>query len=381
MLKLPKTIAITGLSIVIALIALPVFALTYLSTVVVTATNPSGWSVAAQLPGGTYDVVNTADAPAGKGVVQLKTDSTSNALISYRYDIAQMMGTPLSTLPDIGFSSRTTAGTSSLVAKLTVGLDMGVYADLVYNPADQAAYGGQAFTPNSWQQWDLSNGYYQVVPRGSTTKLDQNARYTMRQILEAYPQANVYTFEFALGPDQANTTAQFDRVIMRQVLYDFEVDPSVIVEPEVDKTAPVATITSPAQLSVAKGPLTVVGTITDETELGVYSISIRDASDQVVASSGVLQTNHLKSEDVSFTFDSSKIPDGNYTTQIEVIDAAGNQDPDISIATLSFAVDNVPDNKDLCKDGGWETLTINQKFFKNQGQCVSYFTSNAARHN
>ncbi len=372
MIKIPKPLAVAAGILALVGVAFPVLAASYIYAMPITPDAPDGWAPVKVEPGGTYKFVSDTTAPFGTGALELKTDATDGASVGYGYAF-DMMGYEISWLGDTAYSMKQVAGGGRATMQLSGNLDSNIPVDLVFDPADQSLYGSQAITPGEWQEWDVDAGYLRIVPRnGATVSLDTTQLYTFPQILAAYPYAMMYNMNIVLGPDAPSTTVAVDGVVWGSVARDFE--QGAVAEEPVDLIPPVATIITPTELTSAKGDLVVTGTITDDVRLSVYSISIYDMNDVFIAGSGVLPAAGT-SMDVTHTFNSAQIPDGNYVLKLETIDGSGNQDPTISIDKLAFAIDNIIDTKDACKDTGWETLTMNQKFFKNQGQCVSYFNS------
>lgn len=77
----------------------------------------------------------------------------------------------------------------------------------------------------------------------------------------------------------------------------------------------------------------------------------------------------------------TKFTDGDYQIRLAARDAALNRDTSdpytgntSSVHVIRIIINNTPDNKDQCKDGG--RVSFFSPTFKNQGDCVSYVQSN-----
>lgn len=160
-----------------------------------------------------------------------------------------------------------------------------------------------------------------------------------------------------------------DNVTVNDTAYDFTQDAVV------DTEAPDVTITSPASGAVLNTNVTLAGTITDNTELLRYYYVVKDSSGVKMLEKTVYSDD--TSVDFSKTVDVSSWADGLYTFQLEARDAVGNKDAG-SIARVLFTVDTTPTatSKDSCKANGWRALyTVDNRTFKNQGQCIAYVES------
>jgi len=143
----------------------------------------------------------------------------------------------------------------------------------------------------------------------------------------------------------------------------------------IDNTAPMVDITSHEDGNLVRGIVEVRGSVTDNNPHHYYAV-LRDSSNGVVAGAGVVNRDDSFTDQALFTFDSTSLIEGEtYTIWLAARDAAGNRDNDAgSLDTADIVIDNIPDDKDACKKGGWELYTSLD--FKNQGACVSYLMSN-----
>lgn len=143
----------------------------------------------------------------------------------------------------------------------------------------------------------------------------------------------------------------------------------------IDNTAPVVDITSHENGDLVRGMVEIRGSVTDANPDHYYAV-LRDSSNNVVAGVGVVYRYVSFTDEVLFSFDSTGLIEGDtYTIWLAARDAAGNRDDSAgSLETVDIVIDNIPDDKDACKKGGWELFESLD--FKNQGACVSYLESN-----
>jgi hypothetical protein len=107
-----------------------------------------------------------------------------------------------------------------------------------------------------------------------------------------------------------------------------------------DRVAPVAEIVEPEDGKFLNGPVKLVGKVTDANPMNTH-FDIKDASNKRVAS----ETKRNGRETHEFNWDTTKVPDGEYTVFFETRDKAGNKDgsvqnPGASVARIDVTVDN-----------------------------------------
>ena len=161
-----------------------------------------------------------------------------------------------------------------------------------------------------------------------------------------------------------------------------------------DTTAPLVEITAPPNGALLHGFEDIVGTVTDDVELSHYNLSLypgttnlsdgnTHSSDRIYAGwcSGTVNLSSNFSGDFCNDWDTTQYADGEYQIRLAARDAAENRDTSnaytgntSSVHVIGITIDNIPDDKDACKKGGWELYTSLD--FKNQGACVSYLQSN-----
>ncbi|MCA9325394.1 hypothetical protein KDA23_05020 [Candidatus Saccharibacteria bacterium] len=142
----------------------------------------------------------------------------------------------------------------------------------------------------------------------------------------------------------------------------------------VDNTAPDVEITNPADGDTLYGTVDVRGSVTDANPHHYYTV-VRDSSNNNVAGPGTVMDTNSFTDQHLFDFDTTAVPDGDYTIRLEARDAAGgtissgNKDSG-SVDVINVTVNNIPDNKMQCKNDGWQNFV--DPSFRNQGDCVSY---------
>lgn len=149
-------------------------------------------------------------------------------------------------------------------------------------------------------------------------------------------------------------------------------DWSNVCEITADWTAPDVEITNPGDDSTVSGTVDVKGTVED-TNPHHYWLVIENASGVKVAGPGTVNETASLTDEHLMNWDTTLVPDGEYTIKLEARDAANNKDTG-SIDWHTVMVNNTPDDKDQCKNDGW--MTFYSPTFKNQGDCVSFVQSN-----
>jgi hypothetical protein len=130
-----------------------------------------------------------------------------------------------------------------------------------------------------------------------------------------------------------------------------------------------AAITNPTDGDTVQGTVDVKGTVTDLNPDHYYLKITRNSDGHVVYSHTYYGGSQNFTDMDIYNWNTTSQPDGNYTIDLEARDAAGNKDAG-SVDMITVTVNNIPDNKDQCKNGGWETFSTLS--FRNQGDCVSY---------
>lgn len=139
-----------------------------------------------------------------------------------------------------------------------------------------------------------------------------------------------------------------------------------------DWTAPDVIITNPADASIVSGSVDIRGSVADANPHH-YWLVVENSEGTTVAGPGVVNDTNSFTDQSLLSWDTTLVPDGDYTIKLEARDAANNKDSG-SIDWHTVTVNNTPDNKDQCKNDGWKTFY--SPVFKNQGSCVSYVESN-----
>jgi hypothetical protein len=158
-----------------------------------------------------------------------------------------------------------------------------------------------------------------------------------------------------------------------------------------DNTAPIATVTSHDDGDDVSGTINITGLVTDDNAHHYWFV-LQNPSGMTIAGPGVVNDSS-SSATPSFSFDTTTVPNGNYTIKLEARDAADNKvpndspllaDPENVGDSVDWVVINVNNqvlgDRDDCKRGGWRYDFRWHRIFRNQGHCVSHFTSHNSFH-
>lgn len=348
------------------------------TTVIVTPDNQQGWSIGSTTSGGGVNYVEDTDAPLGSHILQLTTDSTNPSRAQY----VHATNTLLKDVNELGYFSKQMAassdgGNASYQLAIDVDGDGDVttgFTTLVYEPywQNEQSPDPAPVTVNTWQPWDVDEGVFWSSRNINIDNCVLTAGaggapfYTLDELQTNCPDAVVLGFGVNVGTYNPNYTIRVDAVNFNGTVYDFE-------EEAPDTQAPDVEITNPTDGATVSGSVEVRGTVTDDNPDHYYAVVLNSAN-QKVAGPGTVSEDQPLTDELLFVWDTTKVSDGVYTIRLEARDAAGNKDSE-SVDVVSVTVNNTPDNKNQCKNGGWKTFT--NPSFRNQGQCVSYFTSSS----
>ena len=205
------------------------------STVVVTPTNPQGWSTADTRPGGTVAIVQDATAPSGgNGSLRLTTNNTNEAKAQYMR--ATDAPVPIDDVTNLSYWTKQVSGPAEadpsyqLVLCLN-GVDAnGVcqgFTTLVYEPYwnDTLA---DPVTQGEWQQWEVDAGQLwssktvSCSNGGVVNGAGGAPFYTLEDIETMCPSAVAVGFGVNIGTFNQNYDVHADLVTFNDVTYDFE---------------------------------------------------------------------------------------------------------------------------------------------------------------
>lgn len=342
------------------------------SRVYVTPSDTQGWAQNDTRPGGSTAYVADSTTPFGDASLQLKTDGTNVAKADY---FKSTDNVPLSSVQELAYSTNQLAASSPTGdASFQLAVDVngdepGGFTTLVYEPYWQNDQNPDPapVQPNTWQTWDVDQGllWSSNSVGGMTAGHGGAPFYTLAQVEAMNPNAVLQSIGVNVGSYNPNYTINVDGVVFNGTTYDFEQ-----VAP--DTQAPDVAITSPTNGSTVYGNVDVRGTVTDANPDHYYLI-IKNADGQKVAGPGTVNDTQSFTDQTLYNWDTTQVPDGVYTIDLEARDQAGNKDAG-SISVVTVTVNNTVDNQDQCKDGGWANFT--KPSFKNQGQCVAYVNHN-----
>jgi hypothetical protein len=342
------------------------------STVYVTPSDTQGWAQNDTRPGGSTAYVADAQTPFGNAALQLKTDGTNEAKADY---FKSADNVPLSSVQELAYSTKQLAANSAggdATFQLAVDVNgdaAGGFTTLVYEPYWQNNENPDAapVQPNTWQAWDVDQGLFWSSNSvgGMTAGGGGGPFYTLAQVEGMNPDAVLQSIGVNVGSYNPNYTINVDGVVYNGTTYDFEQ-----VAP--DTQAPDVAITNPTNGDTVYGTVDVRGTVTDANPDHYYLV-VKNAEGQKVAGPGTVNDTQSFTDQSLYSWDTTQVPDGVYTIDLEARDQAGNKDAG-SVATVAVTVNNTVDNTDQCMNGGWANFT--EPSFKNQGQCVAYANHN-----
>jgi len=210
--------------------------------------------------------------------------------------------------------------------------------------------------------------YHHVHTDGTVFEWDLNTLSALKADSSTYTMADGVYYLYAAGKDLAGNWARTPGEI----------------KVTVDNNAPDVTITNPGDDSIVSGVVDVRGSVTDANPHH-YWLVIQNSLGVKVAGPGTVNKTESFTDIHLLNWDTTLIPDGDYTIKLEARDAANNKDSG-SVDWHDITVKNVPDpigppiDKNECKKDGWKIF--DNPSFKNQGDCVSYVQSieNAKRN-
>ena len=211
------------------------------STVVVTPSNPQGWSTSDTRPGGNVATIADATSPYPTGALQLTTDATTTAKAQYLH----AANDSLSTVTELGYHTKQNSGPSFAAASYQLILDInggtladGGFTTMVYEP-----YQNGVVTNGTWQQWDVAAGQMwssRSVTDGGSCVLSAGFGgapfYTLAGLQANCPNAVVIGFGVNIGSNNPSYDVETDGVNYNGTTYDFELDPVATPTPSATPT-------------------------------------------------------------------------------------------------------------------------------------------------
>ncbi len=373
-----KKIATGGLLAAVAVVAFASIS-SAATTIVVTLTDQQGWSTSDTRPGGAVNFVADATSPLPGGALQLTTNASTTAKAQYLH----ATNTPLAAVTDLSYYTKYVSGPdyaapSYQLIVLLNGTTTG-FTTLVYEP-----YQNGTVSSTTWQQWDVDAGQFwssRTFTDGtcSVTAGGGGAPfYTLAGLQAACPSAVVVGFGVNIGSNNPSYDVYTDAVVFNDTTYNFE-----LVAP--DTTPPDA----PTPVSPANGATTTTialdkvdwTDVTDASSTPVTYVYEAALSPATTSTGAFVAPIYVSGPLTASEIPTAGTPEGTYFWHVNASDSVGNVSP--WSVTWSFTVDNTvvpppatttPTTKDECKNDGWKTFT--NPTFKNQGQCVSFITSN-----
>lgn len=139
-----------------------------------------------------------------------------------------------------------------------------------------------------------------------------------------------------------------------------------------DWSAPDVELTNPLEGDVVSGNVEIRGSVEDANPHH-YWLVIQDSEGHKVWGPNTVNDSNSFTDKLLGNWDTTLVPDGDYTVKLEARDAVDNKDSG-SVDWNVVTVMNKPTSKDQCKSDGW--MKFGSLEFKNQGQCVSYVQAN-----
>ena len=232
-----KKFTLIVFSVVSVLLTIPVFAQTVVTETDITRqpenTLPTdSWVGYTRNAGTLVFVPGPGMPPLGCGSLQLTTPTGSDKAYLYNYDY---MGTELSDITSLAYSTYKTAGAPGQVASLNIEIDYngpasGGYAVLVFEPAYNLGKG--TVMSNTWQNWDAYNGgsavWWSTQPINGLCAFSCYA--TWDQIVANNPQAEILSgFGVNQGTGNSGLVSAVDALTIGEsgttTIYNFEATP------------------------------------------------------------------------------------------------------------------------------------------------------------
>ncbi|MGB3023344.1 MAG: fibronectin type III domain-containing protein [Candidatus Saccharimonadales bacterium] len=335
------------------------------SEIIVSPTNPSGWTVDAG-DGGSATIVSDTTAP-GDAAYQLSDPDTIDAYAQ----IMKSVDLTYDQVQNLSYMSKTLGGPDYASASFAIGLDTDNNGSVdnyyVYEPywQNDLSPGPAPVILNEWQTWNVLSGKFWDAGGGAPF-------YTWDEIKTNNPTAKVVEVAVYIGTYNPNFVVNVDNVTINDTTYNFE-----LTSP--DTQAPIV----PAMLGWAN-PATMCGgttssyaitatwaASTDDTAVAGYEYQVMTPLRTTWESAW---TTNVSGTSYSRAFTEGE---GTYTYRVRAYDAAGNFSGWSDSCAITYDQTPAPTTKEQCKNDGWKLLfTTDNKPFKNQGACVSYVVAN-----
>src|SRR6476620_5143069 len=224
-MKVRRLLVVTFATTLVALIAIGTVVTAMSSVVVVTPTNPQGWSTEDTRPGGAVNFVVDSSAPSGVGALQLTTDATTTAKAQFLHAAE----TPLAGVTELSYYTKQNSGPAiaapsyQVIALLNGGSG---FTTLVFEPYQNLQLG--PVIPNVWQSWDVDSGFFwstRTVTCSNGTIIGTPggpANYTLAQISAACPNAMVIGYGVNIGSNNPLYDVETDLLNFNGTTDDFE---------------------------------------------------------------------------------------------------------------------------------------------------------------
>jgi hypothetical protein len=203
------------------------FTISATAQVMVTPTNPQGWSKADTRAGGDVSFVQDSSSPAPSGALKLTADSTNAAKAQYMHGADDV---PLSSVNELSYySKRISTGSTNAAPSYQLEINLcgtdASFTTMVYEPYWQT---GTVIGLNTWQQWDVDSGKFwssrSVSCNGHSVSAGSGGPpfYTLTELNENFPGAVVIGFGVNIGTYNPDWIVETDLVSFNGTSYNFE---------------------------------------------------------------------------------------------------------------------------------------------------------------
>jgi hypothetical protein len=183
------------------------------------------WVIYNRLAGAAAFRTGPATAPLGAGSLELRTPTGADKVQAFNYD---QIGTPLSAVNALGYSTYRSAGSAQQVAAINIEVDvngaaLGGFTTLVFEPVYNTTQG--PVVSNQWQTWDAYNGGNAIwwSSNAIPSAPDRDTFVSWSTIVAANPNAVIVGgFGNNQGSGNPALTTAVDALTINSTTYDFE---------------------------------------------------------------------------------------------------------------------------------------------------------------